>query len=128
MTTPQTFCTILLVEDDALLRWVAAEMAEDAGYRVLQASDADAALKIIADHREIGILVTDVHMPGSMDGVDLARVVHDRWPRVELIVMSGRLRPLNNELPDDGIFIPKPYTEAQFIAALQSRANRVDMH
>jgi DNA-binding NtrC family response regulator len=120
--------TILLVEDDALLRWNAAEIAEDAGFAVLQAADADAALKIIGEHEEVGILFTDVHMPGSMNGVRLAHVVHERWPDVALIITSGEMRPQKAKIPDNGIFIPKPYTHQELTLALNEMVRRSTTH
>jgi DNA-binding response OmpR family regulator len=116
--------TVLLVEDEPLLRMIAADIAEEAGYAVLQASNADAAFEMIKARTDVGILVTDVHMPGSMDGFSLARAVRERWPRVELIITSGRLRPTPAELPDDGLFVPKPYNSSQLLAALETVARR----
>src|ERR1039458_4540746 len=116
--------TILLVEDDALLRWNAAEIAEDAGFAVLQAADADTALKLIGEHEEVGILFTDVNMPGSMNGIRLAHVVHERRPDVALIITSGEMRPHKAKIPDDGIFIPKPYTDRELKLALNEMVRR----
>jgi hypothetical protein len=59
-----------------------------------------------------------------MDGVKLARAVHERWPHVELIITSGRTIP-KVEIPDDGIFIPKPYNCDQFVSVLDKMARRL---
>lgn len=120
--------TILLVEDDALLRMNAAEILEDAGFAVVEAADADAALKIIGEHEKIGILFTDVHMPGSMNGFRLAQVVHERWPGVALILTSGEMRPQKAEIPHAGIFIPKPYTGRELASALNEMVRRSTTH
>ena len=89
-----------------LIRMLAADSLEDSGYRVLEAADAAEALRILEEHDEVSVLFTDVNMPGSVDGVELARMVHRRWPDLRIIVTSGRDRP---PVPDDSLFLPKPY-------------------
>ena len=79
----------------------------DAGYQVLEAGDADEALRFFETNAEIALLFTDVSMPGSMDGSDLARQVAARWPGVGIIVASGRSRP--HKLPLKTHFHDKPY-------------------
>lgn len=81
---------ILVVEDETLIRMVGAEILEDAGFDVLEAADADEALRILQAHDDVLLLFSDVDMPGSMDGLDLARVVHERWPDIRLLLTSGR--------------------------------------
>jgi DNA-binding NtrC family response regulator len=76
---------------------------------VVEASTADTALAIMADRPEVSLLFTDIHMPGSLNGLDLAREVHEHWPHVLLLLTSGRARIPKAEIPDDGHFIPKPY-------------------
>ena len=85
-------------------------MFADAGYRVLEAHDADEALRLFEANVDISVLFTDVSMPGSMSGSDLAREVAERWPKVGIIVTSGRLRPL--KLPVSTLFHEKPYVPA----------------
>jgi CheY-like chemotaxis protein len=85
--------TVLLVEDEALVRMLGVDVLEEAGYRVIEAANADVALKVLeADPDAIAILVTDVHMPGSMDGEGLARIVDQRWPWIRVIITSGQAR------------------------------------
>ena len=101
---------VLLVEDQPLVRMTAADELEEAGFQVLEAPDADAALEVLeARSDEVQVLFTDVDMPGSMDGLALAERVHQRWPHVLLLVSSGHARPHPDEIPDHGQFIPKPY-------------------
>jgi two-component system, response regulator PdtaR len=97
----------LVVDDDVLERMGASDMFLDAGYRVLEAEDADEALRIFETNADIGLLFTDVSMPGSMSGSDLARQVAERWPRVGIMVTSGRPRP--DKLPLSMRFHDKPY-------------------
>jgi CheY-like chemotaxis protein len=101
--------TILVVEDDGLVRQVSAEELIDAGYQVLEAANAEEAIAIFESGVGVALLFTDINMPGELDGLDLARLVHDRWPRVQLLVTSGKASDLD-DLPDDGRFISKPYS------------------
>jgi CheY-like chemotaxis protein len=98
---------ILVVDDDVLERMGASYMFSDAGYRVLEAGSADAALRLFEKDADIGLLFTDVSMPGAMNGADLARQVAERWPRVGIIMTSGR--PFPEHLPPMVRFHAKPY-------------------
>jgi two-component system, response regulator PdtaR len=66
---------------------------EKAGYKIVEALNADEAIAILEMREDIRMVVTDVEMPGSMNGIKLARVIRDRWPPIELIVTSGTSRP-----------------------------------
>jgi two-component system, response regulator PdtaR len=81
---------VLGVEDENLIRSTAMDMVEEAGFEAIAASDADEAIQILESRYDIRAVLTDVQMPGSMDGLRLARVVRNRWPPVALIVTSGR--------------------------------------
>ena len=98
---------ILVVDDDVIERMGASDMFLDAGYRVVEAENADEALRCLEANPDIKMLFTDVTMPGSMSGSDLAFRVAERWPKVGIIVTSGRPRP--NNLPMDSVFHAKPY-------------------
>ena len=107
---PETKAPIVLVaEDEALVRELSVCELEDAGYCVIEAEDARQALAILETGVPIDVLFTDVNMPGEIDGVGLVRLVHRRWPRIGLIVTSGRADIAEEELPDAGRFIRKPY-------------------
>jgi two-component system, response regulator PdtaR len=101
---------ILIVEDDVFERMGASCMFVDAGYRVLEAENADEALRFFETNADIRLLFTDVSMPGSMSGSDLAHQVAARWPEVGIIVTSGRPRP--HQLPLSMLFHDKPYEPA----------------
>ena len=111
---------VLVVDDETFIRMNAIDMLQDSGFGVLEAVDADDALRVLADHPEIGVLFTDINMPGSMDGLDLARRVHELRPDVHLIITSGKVRPSASEIPDSGRFIEKPYQQQQFIGLVQA--------
>ena len=98
---------ILVVDDDVLERMGAAYMFSDAGYRVIEAGSADVALRFFETDEDIGLLFTDVSMPGAIDGADLARLVADRWPKVGIMMTSGR--PFPSHLPPGVRFHAKPY-------------------
>ncbi len=101
---------VLVVEDDFLVRLDAAETLRDAGFEVLEADDAAGALELMANRDDIGLLFTDINMPGAMDGVELARRAHLLHPAIRLLLTSGEVRPTPKEMPDDGVFIAKPYS------------------
>jgi len=107
---------VLLVEDEMLVRMTAADELEEAGFQVLEATNADVALQVLeARSDEVQVLFTDVDMPGSMDGMELAEQVHARWPHVRLLICSGYARPEPHEIPDDGRFVSKPYHAAMLV-------------
>jgi len=98
---------VMVVDDDVLERMGASCMFSHAGYRVLEAGTADEALRLLETNADVRLLFTDVSMPGSMSGADLARNVAKRWPAIGVIVTSGRPRPC--ELPSSTRFHDKPY-------------------
>lgn len=114
---------VLVVDDEPLIRMNAADMLADAGWSAIEAADADEALDLLHSHPEVTVLFTDINMPGSMDGLDLARRVHDLRPDVHLVITSGKLRLGRAELPGEGRFIGKPYHERQFIALIEAVSN-----
>jgi two-component system, response regulator PdtaR len=106
---------ILVVEDESLIRFWVAELLEENGFSVLMAADADTALILLESRPDVDLLFTDVQMPGSLNGMELARVVHARWPNILLMLTSGRERPTRTEMPEDGRFVAKPYSAQELI-------------
>jgi CheY-like chemotaxis protein len=100
---------ILVVEDEALIRLELADELRDLGYILLEADGADEALILLDAYPAIAILLTDIKMLGSMDGVRLAHRVRERWPPVQIIVASGMLGTRFSDLPPGSILVPKPY-------------------
>jgi CheY-like chemotaxis protein len=109
---------ILIVEDEAIIRLATAALLEDAGYGVLEACDADVAVKLLESRSDIRAVFTDIVMPGSLDGLKLARAIRDRWPPVHLLVTSGRNAPTEWEIPRKARFLRKPYAPKHVLKAL----------
>ncbi len=115
---------VLIVEDDPILLLHSVDLIEGEGYDVIEARNADEAIAILEGRVDIAIVFTDVEMPGTMDGLKLARFIRNRWPPVHLIVASGRTSPLAHELPEGSRFFAKPYNDASLISALNDMARR----
>lgn len=101
--------SILIVEDDAFVRVLGVGMLVDAGFRVIEAVDGDKALELLAADSDVQLLFTDINLPGTIDGLALARQVHDRWPHIGIIIASARPMPQLRELPAGSHFHRKPY-------------------
>lgn len=112
--------TILVVDDDALQRMHVAERLLDAGYEVLEAENTDAAICIFERHSEVRLLFTDVEMPPGADGIVLAQIVEQRWPNVLLLVTSGGVDLTDDDVPDGGAFVAKPYRAGDLLARVAS--------
>jgi two-component system, response regulator PdtaR len=110
---------VLIVEDEFLLRMDAVDMLRNGGFEVVEASNADEAIAVLEANLNIHVVFTDVQMPGSMDGLKLAKFVKDRWPPIKIVATSGRLRISSDDLPEGGRFLPKPYTPAEVISTLR---------
>ena len=111
---------ILIVEDEMVLRMRAADMVEDAGFESIQAINADEAIKILESRSDIALLFTDIQMPGSMDGLKLAQSVHERWPAIKIILVSGQIKVSDDDKPNDSRFFGKPLASKQMIAELKA--------
>ncbi len=110
---------VLVVEDEPLIRMSAVAMIEDAGFQAVEASNADEAIAILEARPDIHIMFTDIDMPGSMNGIRLAQAVRGRWPPIKIIATSGHFRIKHGDLPDDGRFLPKPYSGEQIATAIR---------
>jgi len=98
----------------------AIDMVEDAGYTPIEALDSDEAVAILESRSDIALMCTDIQMPGSMDGLELAHAVHERWPSIKIIVVSGQLNPPSSDVPPCSRFFDKPLEAAQMIAQMRS--------
>jgi CheY-like chemotaxis protein len=104
----QQSITVLVVEDEVLVRFDTADMLREAGYLVLEAANADEARSLLKTFPEIALIFSDIQMPGSMDGAAFARFVRENYPEIQVILTSGAVAP-----PDEADaaipFFAKPY-------------------
>ena len=111
---------VLVVEDEPLVRMVAAETLAGAGYLILEAGTGDEAIQIISAGAPLTAVVTDIEMPGAVDGLELAKAIETRWPEIAIVIVSGRRLPARDELPLKAVFLPKPYSPERLIAAVRA--------
>jgi DNA-binding NtrC family response regulator len=111
---------VLVVEDEPILRLHAIDIVEEAGFTAIEAKNADEAIAILESRSDITLLFTDIHMPGSMDGVKLAHAVRNRWPPVKIVVVSGHTQVDQVELPTGSRFFSKPFQAQKMIAELRT--------
>jgi len=102
-----------------MIRMDTVDMVEDAGYTPVEAANADRAVAILESRSDIALMVTDIQMPGSMDGLKLAQAVHERWPSIKIIVVSGQLQQ-PHDLPADSCFFGKPLEAEGMILQMRS--------
>jgi CheY-like chemotaxis protein len=111
---------VLLVEDELLVRMAAADDLQDAGFHVLEAANADVALAVLEAYSDdVRVLFTDIDMPGSMNGLDLVESVQQRWPHISLLISSAYHKPHSGQLPDEGRFMPKPYSSEDVVQQIR---------
>jgi CheY-like chemotaxis protein len=115
---------VIVVEDEVFIRMIAVDSFEDRGYSILEAGDAEEALGLLEKTPGVALVFTDINMPGSTDGLDLATEVAKRWPDIEIIVTSGGVRLNDDDIPDAGKFLPKPYTTAQLGRMVKEQLSR----
>src|SRR3954452_18259010 len=111
---------VLIVDDEPLVRMVAADTVADAGVTSFEASDGGEALELLGEHPEIAVVVTDVNMPG-MDGVTLARRASRLRPELGIIVTTARGEAGAPEMPGDGAFLAKPYAPRQWLPLIRDK-------
>ncbi|MEE7457166.1 response regulator [Methylorubrum populi] len=115
---------VLVVEDDIVTRQAAVEMIQDAGYATCEASNGNAAIRVLDEGEDAGegvrVVVTDIDMPLGIDGIKLAACIARRWPGIGIIITSGKVRPAPGDIPPDGLFIRKPYSEEGLVSAIRS--------
>src|SRR6267142_3135475 len=110
---------VLIVEDELLLRMNAVDMIAAAGFEAIEAANADAAIEILESRLDITVVFTDIQMPGSMDGLKLARAIRGRWPPIKIVATSGRVSVSQDDLPEGGRFLPKPYSPTDVAGVLR---------
>ena len=111
--------TVLVVEDEVLLRMDIVEELESRGFEVLEAGNAQEAIAVLNEQSDIRLVFTDIDMPGSMNGLMLAAAVRDRWPPVQIIVTSGHRDVSTSDLPEGSRFFDKPYSPDAVASAMR---------
>jgi CheY-like chemotaxis protein len=109
---------ILTVEDEFLISEHLRAILEAAGHNVVATFDAEEAIAVLETDPGIEVVITDINLPGSMDGLRLAAAIRDRWPPIRLIVATGQAYPLKSELPSGSQFVPKPYKPNEILSAV----------
>ncbi len=109
---------VLLVEDEPLVRLTQVDILKESEFWVVEAQDADEAFELLKSRPEIDAILTDVDMPGSMDGFEFARLVRQGWPEVAVLVISGKTGPGPGDLPPNATFLHKPIMPDDLVAAL----------
>jgi DNA-binding NtrC family response regulator len=110
--------TVVLVEDEPLVLQSTSELLKEGGYCVVSASSYDEALRQIEACPEAVALVTDISIEGRESGLDLARLVSERWPHMRTVIVSGRERPRGDQYPRDAIFFTKPYAPGALLTIM----------
>lgn len=100
--------TVLVVEDEVLIRLLIAEELRSFGIQVLEASNADEALRILESSLSVHVLFTDIRMPGRMDGIGLRRFVREHYPQLKVMLTSSH-QPENYAGASTDVFVAKPY-------------------
>jgi len=118
-----TLVTILVVEDEPLLCMDISDALSATGYEVIAVTNADDAIRVLEFRNDIHTIFTDIDLPGSTDGLKLAAAVRDRWPPVNIIVTTGKNAPRHDEMPENSLFIAKPYRSAEVLEAVRSFDN-----
>jgi CheY-like chemotaxis protein len=119
MTASAERRSVLVIEDETLLRMVAVDMLEEAGFNVVEAATADEGARILAEAHRIDGVFTDIETPGDLDGIGLAHVTHALHPNAAILVVSGRVRVEAAALPPRSRFLGKPYSSVIVLNALQ---------
>jgi two-component system, response regulator PdtaR len=100
---------VLLAEGEPLLRFFVSDLLDEAGFEVIETGSADEALTWLEVRDDVRVILTDIQMPGCLNGLDLAALVHRRWPGILILIISEEVRPNRAEIPEGGRFVAKPY-------------------
>lgn len=112
------------MEDEPLVRMVAADTLCDSGIMAWEASSAEEALTILGERENIGLVFTDVDLPGGRSGLELANQVSSERPEISLIITSGAVAIRDQDLPDNGEFLAKPYPPRDLVTLVSRKLDR----
>lgn len=114
---------VLVVEDEVLLRWSTVSVVDETGFTAFEAGSATEAISILERQSDVWAVVTDVQMPGSIDGLKLAHLVRIRWPKIKILITSGQVRLREDDVPAGCQYLHKPYDPSQLISILEAWVN-----
>jgi len=109
---------ILIVEDEVLTSEYLEFVLQGAGYEAIPAGSAEEALAVLEHRDDVNLAVTDIHLPGSMNGLQLAALIRERWPAINIVVVTAYGAPESDELPAGSLFVSKPYSAQKMIDAV----------
>jgi CheY-like chemotaxis protein len=116
-----TDTAILIVDDEPLARMELGEVVRQCGFEAWEAANTAEALSMLEQAAEhFACLITDISMPGTTSGVVLANHVRFVWPHIAVLVVSAARKPLEGELPDHVLFLPKPVPPRKLVSALHA--------
>ena len=115
--------TVLVVEDEVLVRMPIAEYLRDCGYNVLEAGSAGEAIHLVDANEPVDVVFSDVRMPGDMDGFGLARWIRDHHPELPVLLTSGYSAARDAEAAEMKL-IEKPYSQAQVLNRIRALIRR----
>lgn len=110
--------SVLVVEDEALIRMSIADQLERMDFIVHEAANADEAIAFLQRRNDIRFVFTDVQMPGTMDGIQLAHYVRKRWPPTAIVICSADKPPEVSKLPSNAYWLAKPFNPETFGVAI----------
>jgi CheY-like chemotaxis protein len=110
---------VLVVEDDPITLRLSVCATKAAGFDAIAVTSADEALSVLETRADIRVVFTDVQMPGSMNGIQLAAVIVRRWPAIRILITSAQIRLADKNLPGHSVFLSKPYLVREVVAKLQ---------
>ena len=111
--------SILIVEDEVLTSEYLEFVLQEAGYEAIPAGSAEEAIAVLEHRDDVHLVVTDINLPGSLNGLQLAALVRDRWPTMNIIVITGYSAPRSEEIPSGSLFVPKPYSAQKMIEVVR---------
>jgi CheY-like chemotaxis protein len=110
---------ILIVEDEVLTSEYLEFVLQRAGYDSVPAASVEEAIAVLEHRDDIDLVVTDINLPGEMNGLQLASLVKRRWPAINIVVVTGYSAPKKDELPPGSLFVPKPYSAQRMIEVVR---------
>jgi CheY-like chemotaxis protein len=116
---PAKAAIVLIVEDEPLQRLDMIDVAESAGFEVLEAHNADHAIALLERRLDVRLVLADIDMPGTMNGLRLAAILRRRWPPIEIILTTAGIAPRTEEMPDRAVFLPKPLNHQRVVRTMQ---------